>query len=333
MPEKIADRCKKLVEELQLGKASRVTDVTPLTGGVASDIASFNLNGKTYCAKFALPKLKVAADWYAPVHRNAAEYAWLEFMAATCPHLAVKLYGRSASLNGFVMEFISGKDVYLWKTALLNCEPDRGEAGSVGALLGQIQAASTRSGFDKSPFQNRDDFQALRIEPYLLFTAEKHADLKSEFNVLASQLYDNQAVLVHGDVSPKNILLRDAGPVILDAECATMGDASFDPAFCLNHLLLKSFHLPDSRHSLLHSVEAFWNAYAAHLTSEDPASLEARICRLLPALMLGRVDGKSPVEYLSADTRDQVRIAGFELIRSPEEKLGPLMDRFKHFQK
>ena len=45
----------------------------PLTGGVSSDIWRVDLAGGPICIKRALPKLKVAADWQAPVSRNARD--------------------------------------------------------------------------------------------------------------------------------------------------------------------------------------------------------------------------------------------------------------------
>ena len=325
MTDELTNRCRMLVFELGLGRADGVTRVEPLTGGVASDIARIDVDGRAYVVKFALPKLKVAADWHAPVHRNAAEYAWLEVAARVCPEGAVQLFGRSARHHGFAMEFLDGDGVYLWKAALLSQAPSRGEAAAVGDLLGRIHGATAQPGFDQGPFHNRDDFRALRIEPYLTFTAGAHPDLAPELNDLADMLYNAKAVLVHGDVSPKNILFRDAGPVILDAECATMGDASFDPSFCLNHLVLKAIHLPETRGVLPASVGAFWAAYAPHVTWETAEGLEARICRLLPALMLARVDGKSPVEYLDQANRKLVRALAVSLIRIPCTTLAQLV--------
>ena len=45
----------------------------PLTGGVSSDIWRINLPGGPICVKRALAKLRVAADWRAPVGRNRYE--------------------------------------------------------------------------------------------------------------------------------------------------------------------------------------------------------------------------------------------------------------------
>lgn len=327
MSVKLKECCEQLVTELGLGAAEDIRKVRPLTGGVASDIAAVQLQEQRICMKFALPKLKVAEDWRAPVHRNAAEYAWLQVAAEILPESAVRLFGRSESLHGFAMEFLDGDEVYLWKAALLEEAPDHGEAAAVGEQLGRIHAASAAADFDTSAFHNRDDFRALRIEPYLSFTAGRLPELAPALNDLAEMLYASQQVLVHGDVSPKNILFRAGGPVMLDAECATMGDASFDPSFCLNHLVLKAIHLPRLRARLLVNVGDFWRAYSAHISWEPLAELERRICRLLPALMLARIDGKSPVEYLDEGERSRVRELAIGLIRDPADTLDTFVSR------
>jgi len=313
------------VVELGLGSVDDVVSVQPLTGGVASDIAMIDLGDRRICVKFALGKLKVAEDWHAPVHRNKAEYNWLKTAASILPDTTIKLYGRSEVDNGFAMEYLDGDDVYLWKAALLNAQPDKGEAVDVAEVIGRIHKTSAASGFDASPFQNRDDFHALRLEPYLRFTATRHPALAARLNDQADMLYASDQVLVHGDVSPKNILFRGGKPIVLDAECATMGDPSFDVAFCLNHLVLKAIHIPQTRSALLASVVEFWNAYATHVDWEDPDTLQARISALLPMLMLARVDGKSPVEYLSEPDRQRVRDLSIPLIEAPVARLSDIV--------
>lgn len=327
MTQTLEQRCKDLIVDLGLGRIAEITSIVPLTGGVASDIARVAVGEAQYCVKFALPKLKVAADWRAPVHRNAAEYAWLQVAADILPQNAVQLFGRSDTAHGFAMEFVTGAGVYLWKARMLAGSAPKGEAAIVGDMIGRIHAASTAPAFNKAPFQNHDDFRALRIEPYLTFTASAHPEVAGQLNALAAMLYDSSAVLVHGDVSPKNILFRDGGAIVLDAECATMGDASFDTAFCLNHLVLKSVHIPETRRALLAEIGAFWSAYAPHVTWEPQAQLEGRVARLLPALMLARVDGKSPVEYLDEAERAQVRGLALSLIEQPASTLSAVVER------
>ena len=240
----LSDRCAALIEELGLGARHEITRVVPFTGGVASDIARVDLGERRYCVKFALARLRVAAEWTAPVRRNRAEFAWLRFAGATSPGAAPRTFGRSDRLGGFVMECIDGDDVMLWKSALLADTADAAQAAAVADALGRIHAASTRPGFDASEFRNAEDFAALRIEPYLICAARAHPAAADRLAALAQGLARAQGVLIHGDVSPKNVLFRNGAPVLLDAECATLGDPAFDVAFCLNHLVLKAFHAP-----------------------------------------------------------------------------------------
>ena len=124
-------------------------------------------------------------------------------------------------------------------------------------------------------------------------------------------------MLVHGDFSPKNILQGPNGPVILDAECAWFGDPAFDVAFMLNHLLLKGAWRPQWRARYVDLFRALGTAYNAHVHWEPAATLAARTAALLPGLMLARVDGKSPAEYLSRTTKEEVRRFATALIVAP----------------
>jgi len=321
------NRCVKLIVELGLGSAEEVVAIKPLSGGVSSDIALVYLERRKVCVKFALEKLKVAEDWYAPVERNQAEYQWLLFAASIVPDSTPALLGCSEVEKGFAMEYIEGDDVYLWKTALLEAQPDRGEAEKVGQVLGHIHQASAVSDNSKSGFQNHEDFHALRLEPYLCFTASKYPALTRKIYDLVEMLSKSRLVLVHGDVSPKNIIFRNGVPIFLDAECATIGDPSFDVSFCLNHLILKALHITKSRQLLLTAVLNFWTAYSPYITWEVAAELEVRICKLLPALMLARADGKSPVEYLSRDAFQKVRSMAVELLEDPEQTITAFVER------
>ena len=322
-------RCQALCEELGLTQGAPIERCEPLTGGVASDIYRLEVAGKVYCAKFALEKLKVAADWHAPVHRNQAEFAWLKVAAHMVPETAVALFGHSAQQQGFVMEFVPPEQGYLWKQSLLNGASDGAESPMVAEVIGRIHALSSRPDFDASPFQNHNDFYDLRIEPYLVYTASQQPSVADSLTQLARELQQSSQALIHGDVSPKNIIFRSQGPVLLDAECATMGDPVFDVAFCLNHLLIKALHLPAKRDALLKSSISFWGRYRPHIEWEEVSAFEVRLCRLLPALMLARVAGKSPVEYLEKENQSVLRRAAINLIHAEPIQLEQLLADYK----
>ena len=124
---------------------------------------------------------------------------------------------------------------------------------------------------------------------------------------LAERTSATGRTVIHGDVSPKNVLVGPDGPVLVDAECATWGDPAFDVAFCLNHLLLKGLWHPDDAAVLARAADALVAGYRSHVAWEDPDKLDERVATLVPALALARVDGASPVEYLDDAQRDEVR--------------------------
>jgi hypothetical protein len=64
-------------------------------------------------------------------------------------------------------------------------------------------------------------------------------------------------------------------------------------------------------------------AYLAGVSWEPQGALEARTARLLPGLFLARIDGKSPVEYLTEQVeKDRVRRVARALLAAPVARLG-----------
>jgi aminoglycoside phosphotransferase (APT) family kinase protein len=182
-------------------------------------------------------------------------------------------------------------------------------AAAVGALIVRIHAATARDPSVPRRFATDDSFDALRIEPYLRTTARAHPDLADAIGVVARITANTHKALVHGDVSPKNILVGHAGPVLLDAECGWFGDPAFDLAFCLNHLAIKARIVDGAREALLESFDRLAESYLARVDWEAAEAVEARAARLLAILALARVDGKSPVEYLDEPQRSALRQA------------------------
>src|ERR1700693_6321513 len=133
-------------------------------------------------------------------------------------------------------------------------------------------------------FANDETFEAIRIEPYLRATARAHPSLAHQFDALATETLATKRALVHGDVSPKNILKGARGPVFLDAECAWFGDPAFDLAFCLNHLLLKGARAGADKPRYLAAFSALARAHLGGVNWEDTNALERRAAALLPAL-------------------------------------------------
>jgi aminoglycoside phosphotransferase (APT) family kinase protein len=241
--------------------------------------------------------------------------------AAVVASAVPKILAEDPDAGAFAMSYLP-PDVYPnWKERLRDGEIDASVAAAVGDVLGRIHAATARDPAVAARFANDAIFDAIRLEPYLVATGRAHRDLTDRFAALIDTTRANKRALVHGDFSPKNILLGPQGAVILDAECATFGDPAFDVAFVQNHLLLKGVWQPQWRQSYVDAFVALQNAYDAHVNWEPAAALAARTAALLPGLMLARIDGKSPVEYLTSDAaKEEVRSFARALLIAPVEE-------------
>jgi aminoglycoside phosphotransferase (APT) family kinase protein len=289
---------------------------TPLSGGVSSDIWRVDLERGAVCVKRALPRLRVAQLWEAPVERNRYEYEWFRVAGEAAPQAVPRVLAQHEGV--FAMEYLEPERHPVWKTLLAEGHADEGFAAQVGSALASIHAATAGREEIARRFPTDRIFFDIRLEPYLVATGAKHPDLAARLSMLAGRTEKTKLCLVHGDVSPKNILCGPHGPVFLDAECAWYGDPAFDLAFCLNHLLLKCLWVPVAAADFLLSFQSLFDAYRSKLSWEKAEALESRAATLLPALLLARVDGKSPVEYLvSEKDKQHVRTVARELLLRP----------------
>jgi aminoglycoside phosphotransferase (APT) family kinase protein len=293
-----------------LAGAAETPPMQELAGGVSSEIWRVDLARGPVCVKRALPRLRVAQVWEAPVERNRFEQAWLRLAGEAAPGCAPRVLAAGDGL--FAMEYL---DAPVWKQRLKEGDAAPSFASAVGKTLAAIHRATAAKPSVRDAFASDAIFYAIRLEPYLVATAQKHPQLEPRLHALVERTASTRECLVHGDVSPKNILVRNSGPVFLDAECAWYGDPAFDLAFCLNHLLLKCLWVPAARERFMQCFDALIAAY-----SPDPA-VEQRTASLLPALLLARVDGKSPVEYLDVDAQNIVRRVAWPLVALPPSSL------------
>ena len=308
-----------LVEDLAQAR------LTPLTGGVASDIWKVESGGRVFVVKKALAQLRVAQTWLAPVSRNASEVDWLREAGRIVPEAVPAILADDAKAGIFAMSYLDPADHPVWKQELRAGRADPGFAEKLGQVVAAIHARTRGSAEIARRFANDDTFHSIRIEPYLEATARVHADLAVPLMTLAKETLGAKVALVHGDVSPKNILVGPKGPVILDAECAWYGEPAFDLAFCLNHLLLKCLWTPAASTGFLACFDALAENYLAGVDWEPREVIEARVARLLPALFLARVDGKSPAEYVTAEAdKDRIRRVARPLIASPVPRLSTI---------
>jgi len=304
---------------LQPGETPRIV---PLGGGVSSDIVRAELAAGPVCIKRALPKLKVQAEWRAPVERNHWEVAWMRTAARETPDAVPAVLGEDAAAGMFAMAYLDQATHPLWKARLRDGWIDAEFAAQVGRCVAHIHAATAHDPEVQAAFATDHIFYPIRLEPYLIATARAHPDLAPRLEALARSTAQTRLALVHGDVSPKNILCGPHGPVFLDAECAWYGDPAFDLAFCLNHLLLKCLWRPQWSARYLECFDALARTYLDGVAWEPRAQIETRTAHLLPGLFLARVDGKSPVEYITEEwQRAAVREVARRFLQAPSTTL------------
>jgi len=282
----------------QDGVVSRRAVSNPLAGGISSDVFLIEDGGRRLVVKQALPCLKVEDHWPADTSRNRVEYEFLRYLGRVLPGTAPKVF--AVGKDYFVMEYL-GPEYQNWKALLLRGDIEQRHAVQAGEILGILHRTSFGNSQLKSLFDTTANFHQLRTDPYLLTTGRRHPDLREIFEREALRLERTRKCLVHGDYSPKNMLVGTGRLVLLDGEVAWYGDPAFDLAFLINHLLLKSlFHAPRST-ELQPAIEAFLAKYHEERALEpaQKAELESTIAPLLLMLLLARVDGKSPVEYLT----------------------------------
>jgi aminoglycoside phosphotransferase (APT) family kinase protein len=237
------------------------------------------------------------------------------------------LVGQDAAAGLFVMAYLDPALFPVWKDQLRDGNADLAVAEAVASRLVMIHNATAGDPQIARLFGSDEDFNAIRLEPYLLATAQVHPDLAAPLKWLAQETAGMKLALVHGDVSPKNILVGRRGPVFLDAECAWYGDPAFDLAFCLNHLLLKCLLNRRAITRFLACYDRFAETYLQAARWELREETEARAAQLLPALMLGRVDGKSPVEYVTEEAdKERVRKVARFLLTERAERLDTVRD-------
>ena len=135
--------------------------------------------------------------------------------------------------------------------------------------------------------------------------------------------------LVHGDYSPKNVLVRDGKLVLLDHEVIHFGDPAFDLGFSLTHFLSKAHHLAGKRAAFAEVARFHWSTYREEVGdlpwTED---LEERAARHTLGCLLARVAGRSPLEYLDEGELALQREAVLALMRDPPGSVPGLVEEF-----
>jgi aminoglycoside phosphotransferase (APT) family kinase protein len=307
-------------EKLAGGVASEVwlIETMPVRGN--SHSTSYRTDGNRYCLKRALSKLNVKQDWRVGVERSQSEVLWFQTVAKLFSNenefVVPKVLAHDEDCHAFVMTFYDADKYPLWKRQLIDNEVKSETASKIARIMGKIHQSTARLPELAERFNKHEVFDQIRVEPYFIATSKMHPVFADRIRELARNLSQARIALVHGDISPKNILVGHETPIILDAECAIYADPAFDLAFLLNHILLKAFIVDVTFHyKLQESFQNIIKNYLPYVDWEEVSTFENRVLDFLGVFLLARIDGKSPVEYIHNETdKSFVRTFGGSLL-------------------
>jgi fructosamine-3-kinase len=310
-------------------------DIRLLSGGVSNRTVLVQLSDRpanqAWVLKQALAKLRVAVDWFSDPARIDREALGLQWLAKLAPEGTTTPLIFHDPANHLLAMSAVPEPHENWKSMLLAGIVDLARDGHVeqfARLLGQIHRRSWERRAEIAPaFDDRSFFQTLRIEPYYQYTAHQVPEAANFLNQLVHDTHSRRLALVHGDYSPKNVLVHAGRLVLIDHEVIHFGDPAFDLGFALTHLLSKARHLPRHRHAFAEAARLFWAAYRRELGAIDwSGTLEPHAVRHTLGCMLARVAGRSPLEYLDADERRAQREAMLGLVADVPVSISEMVD-------
>jgi 5-methylthioribose kinase len=304
----------------RLAPGERVA-IRELSGGVSNIVLLVEFPGserEPFVLKQAREQLRVAQPWFCSPERIWREVEVLRVLEKC---LRPSERGERVHFGVPALSFLdeehfayamsyAGPDATPWKSILLAGNGDVGVAMACGRMLAQIHVKGWQGKRWHEKLQDQRFFIDLRLEPYYRHVAERHPPVREQLQQLIDKTLATQSCLVHGDFSPKNLLVSSNSAItLIDFEVGHLGDPAFDIGFFLTHLCLKAIHLPQLE-SLRKLPEVFWFHYRQRLGASDAAQVllnEERCVEHLLACMLARIDGKSPVDYLTIAEQDSVR--------------------------
>ena len=303
--------------ERYLREAGRLTgpaEIAQLAGGVSNVVFRVRTATELYVVKQSRPQLRTRDAWFSDVNRIFRE---LEVMRALADALPVEVTPRVLWEDRDQFAFAMSHapiDASPWKDALLagTVDPERG--AQAGRVLGRIHEFSASHSDVFSRFADSTVFVQLRVDPFYVRVQERCPDVADAIAPLIRDMLARKLALCHGDFTPKNMLLHETGFTLVDYETAYFGDPAMDLGLFQSHLTLKRIRRPDQADAYRELTRRFREAYAAEIRSLPFDDLWSRGLRHLGACLLARVDGTSPVDYLSEVERDRVRSSARDLL-------------------
>jgi 5-methylthioribose kinase len=290
--------------------------VEALTWGVSNVVLRVVTPERTFVLKQSRPQLRTRDPWFSDLERVYREQEVMQVLRPLLPGLTVPevLFADRDNYVFAMSHAPSGSRV--WKETLLAGEVDPVVAERAGFILGLMHEKTGRNTELIERFRDHTVFVQLRVDPFYRRIQERCPEVAAEVGKIADRMLDTKEALCHGDYSPKNILTHDRGFTLVDYETAHFGDPTMDLGFFLSHLILKAVKLDALRERFFELTRTFWRSYRNQVTFRPADELEARGIEHFAVCLLARIDGTSPVDYLTEEPkRESVRRIGRKLLR------------------
>jgi 5-methylthioribose kinase len=319
--------------------------IEALSGGVSNVVLRVEPQGRSaFVIKQSRERLQTDVPWFSQLDRIFRE---TDVMAAVRPLLTEgaipRILDEDRENYAYAMDAVDANHV-VWKRELLAGRIREEIALRLADYLSAIHGRTQANPAIAQAFDDREVFVQLRVDPFYRHVARVHTDLSGEIAGLIDEMWRSRLCLVHGDLSPKNVLIVDCPPsapplvgiappprprvTLVDFETGHYGDPAFDLGFFLSHLVLKAIRAGTESPRFLHLAQIFWDRYRQGIAQNVPGTaletpdLERRIVSHLAACALARVDGTSPVDYLTEPRdRDVVRVVSRRLLKDSVSRL------------
>ena len=301
---------------------------TSLGGGISNHVVLVEAPDLRFVLKQSLPKLRVEEDWYSDRERIFRESGSLSRLAPLLPDgwLPTVLF---EDRHHFAYAMTAAPEsAVTWKAQLMGGIADPAIAKKVARIQAAIMQVSWHSEEWAMEFGDLTAFHQLRLNPYYEVTAMRHPELAVKFRSAIDRCCGQGVCLVHGDWSPKNMMVDSGSVMAIDFEVIHYGDPSFDSAFLLNHLVLKAFHRPGDALRYQKTAEVYWDTLLQSVPQAE-AILKSGTFEQLPLLLLARIDGKSPAEYITDPAlKQRIRQFAHGLLAEPASCPREVFQRF-----
>ena len=286
-------------------------------GGVSCTVVFLYTGKKQMIVKQALAQLKTKEVWECDPNRMNIEYESNRIYHELMPDCAPEVYFYDPENYIYGREAVP-EDWRMWKTDLLEGDLNFAEAEKVINTLVTVHNECAKREDVARIFADKDIFYYLRVSPYIEFVVKRYPQLGKLSKEVIDFLMNTSCTLIHGDFSPKNIMVNGRSVSVLDYEVAHYGHPAFDIAFFSTHFVLKAVKHKNWAGAYLTMLCDMMDIYFKKVSCMGCEQLEESYVKTWAFIILARVDGKSPAEYITEEDKELIRKIAFNIINAED---------------